>query len=408
MHLMLFDLEFTGHHPNYIKHFVNFWQSEQDRRKLTIVVSPEFIQKHKAIVDMLLSKRGQSKIVFQSISLQEAKSLQAPTRFNRALRRLKEWKLLCKYARLVNADHCLVMFIDKLQLPIILGFQAPCPISGIYFQPSFHYKSFHENTSKHMTRYNSHSHTKDLRDFLFLHRSAQNSKLKQLFVLDPFVVDFIQNKYKKLKCTYLPDPIESYKPTESFPRVFPYLIEEDRIAFLIFGFLDERKGITKFLEAIDALPVETCKKICLILAGQLENSMASYLPQRLEYLAKTKGVQFICDFEYISEEKIYSYFQMADIILAIYQNHLGMSGILLTAAAMQKPVLCQSYGLMGQLVRERNLGLDVDSTQVSEIAASIEHILSTPIDNIGDKGSMINWVKSHSPSNFYETIVNNI
>jgi glycosyltransferase involved in cell wall biosynthesis len=405
---MLFDLEFTGHHANYIRHFVNFWKIQQSEKHLTIVVSPEFIQRHTAIFDLALSEKGQSHMSFQSISPQEAESLQASTRIHRALRRLKEWKLLCKYAKLVGADHCLVMFIDKLQLPIILGFQPPCPISGIYFQPSFHYKDFHENASKHKTGFYSDSYIKDLRDFLFLHRSAQNSKLKQLFVLDPFVVDFIQNKYKKLKCTYLPDPIEPYKPKESFFQVSSHSIEEDRIAFLIFGFLDERKGITKFLEAIDTLPVETCKKICLILAGQLESSMVSYLPQRLEYLAKTKEVQFICDFEYISEEKIYSYFQMADIILAIYQNHLGMSGILLTAAAMQKPVLCQSYGLMGQLVRERNLGLDVDSTQVSEIVARIEHILSTPIDNIGNRDSMIDWVESHAPSNFYKTIIDNI
>jgi glycosyltransferase involved in cell wall biosynthesis len=405
---MLFDLEFTGHHPHYIRHIVNFWQLAGNRDQLTIVVSPEFVDRHKAIVGMNYAEIGSINISFHPISIQDADSLNYSSRVGRILRRLREWQLLCKYASIINADHCLVMFIDKLQLPIILGFQPPCPISGIYFQPSFHYDKLVVSQSKGRDKKILRKYFKNLRDFFFLNQANRNPKLKHLFVLDPYAVEYIQNQYKGFECIHLPDPIEPYKSAPTVSSNSRSLVEQGRTAFLIFGYLDERKGISKFLNTIEILPDEACKKMCLILAGQLSPSLERDLPERLAHVINTRSIQLICDFDFISDEKAYLYFQMADIILAIYQNHLGMSGILLMAATMQKPVLSQNYGLMGQLVRDFGLGLDVDSTDPPEIAACIQYIFSMSIQKIGDRNNMINFVKNNSPELFFKTIVSTI
>ena len=100
-----------------------------------------------------------------------------------------------------------------------------------------------------------------------------------------------------------------------------------------------------------------------------------------------------------------AYFQIADVVLAPYQRHVGMSGILLLAAAANKPVLCSNYGLMGEMVRRYHLGLTVDSSQPQEIAKGLIKFLeiSNPLE-LCDPLPMQNWVKQNSASEFSRII----
>lgn len=408
MHLMLFDLEVKGHHANYIRYIISYWKLENCSISLTIVVSPEFAEKFKDLIDQVDKNKSKfsNKIRFQAITQAEISSLIKPGKLSKVMRRLKEWQLLCSYAKQLKADHCLVMFIDKLQIPIILGLQAPCPYSGIYFRPSFHYQNLSKD-SKIYSKEVKKGWFEENRDSIFLYQLNRSSSFASLFTLDPYAASHIKHNYKNLKCTYLPDPIEqvaqgevaSYENTPKGPNT---------VTFIVFGYLDNRKGISKILDAVEQLPTNSSKKIRILLVGQLDKSLQTTLPDRLQYLSKTKSVKFITDFNYVTDQKIYSYFAMSDVALAVYQNHVGMSGILLTAAVMQKPVLSQDYGLMGKLVREGRLGMTVDSTNCEEIARAIQHIISTDLSSLGDKNMMRSFVEDHSPSNFSKILVDYI
>ncbi|MGB3295819.1 MAG: hypothetical protein WBB01_22785, partial [Phormidesmis sp.] len=162
--IMLFDLECVGHHANYIRHLIRYCGENELPIMLDIVVSPQFVEKHLDVIKTV-DKYPQASINFIPVSAQEFQSLEAHKyAFSQALNRLREWRLLCKYAAELNVDHCLVLYLDTSELPLILGLKPPCPLSGIYFRPTFHYQTF---TAHH---YPPESWTKQLRERLFIHR----------------------------------------------------------------------------------------------------------------------------------------------------------------------------------------------------------------------------------------------
>ncbi len=59
---------------------------------------------------------------------------------------------------------------------------------------------------------------------------------------------------------------------------------------------------------------------------------------------------------------------MAGIILAPYRQHVGFSGILIHAAAAERPVLSRDYGLMGRLTETLRLGLTANPTSPTDLA----------------------------------------
>ncbi len=61
--------------------------------------------------------------------------------------------------------------------------------------------------------------------------------------------------------------------------------------------------------------------------------------------------------------------------------------MLVRAAAAGKPVLASNYGLMGELVHQRSLGITVDSTQASQIAKGISLFLEGEPTEMFDRQS---------------------
>jgi glycosyltransferase involved in cell wall biosynthesis len=64
-----------------------------------------------------------------------------------------------------------------------------------------------------------------------------------------------------------------------------------------------------------------------------------------------------------------------DVVLAPYQRFVGSSGTLVWAAALQKPVLAQSYGLVGELVRRFQLGEAVDTQSPDALSGAVARLL---------------------------------
>ena len=127
--IMLFDLARGGHHPSYIKHIVNYWCDEKLPFNLDIVVSPKFINEHSDVVKIPID-RNQLQIRFTPITREEYAGLINTSYLLQKI--FLEWELYCKYAKDLNIDHCLLMYLDTLQLPIAFGKKSPCSFSGIY------------------------------------------------------------------------------------------------------------------------------------------------------------------------------------------------------------------------------------------------------------------------------------
>lgn len=395
--VMLFDLLVGGHHGSYIQHIVEKWLKQEQTAELSLVVSPEFNSFYPDVCQ-LISEAETDKIKLVAIAPEELAQLNGSSKLDRYLRTIKEWDLLCKYAESLEANHCLIMYFDTSWLPLMLGKKCPCSFSGIYFRPTLHYRHFINYSADWQER------LQQWREKLTLARLLKHPQLKNLFCIDPFAPKFITDNFTShVKLVPLADPVKEINSSQQSDRLKEDLkIPAERQVLLLFGALTGRKGVPQVLSAISLLPSEVCQKISLVMIGEGDRSA---IEAQAEAIRQAKPVQIVGHYQFVPEADVAKYFQLADLVLAPYQKHIGMSGILLLAAAAQKPVLSSNYGLMGELVHQYQLGLAVDSTDPEAIAKGITECLSQSPEELGDRQKMLDFATQNSASNFAKTII---
>jgi glycosyltransferase involved in cell wall biosynthesis len=399
---MLFDLAVGGHHGNYLQHLIDRASQKEFGGAIDIVVLPQFAEIHQDTVAAIDRAKQQSiDVNLVAISTAEATTLGSRNSGrSRAHRNLQEWQLFCKYAQALQATHALLMYLDTCELPLAMGLQSPCPFSGIYFRPTLHYPMFanyHPNFKGKLQQW---------RERLTWGRILNHPQLETVFCLDPFAVTALVAQHQNTKIVHLADPVQ-LAPSRSLDLTTLKTqlgIAAQRRVFLLFGGVDGRKGIYQLLEAIELLSPEVCEQFCLLIVGQPHPTDQVNIHQKITALCETRQLQAIEHCEFIPEVEVLTYFQLADAILAPYQRHVGMSGILLLAAAAGKPVLSSDYGLMGELARQYQLGLVVDSTQPAEIAKALETLLTASPHTFSNPSQMKLFAEQNSIDLYASTI----
>ncbi|GAB4233150.1 MAG: hypothetical protein Kow0049_16410 [Stanieria sp.] len=414
--LLIFELGYGGHYASYIRYLAKYWCQEKLLGTLNFVVSPSFVEQHPDVI-AIAKNNSSTNLNFIAIAPQETANLiPRKNSIYRAVRSFQEWKLLGKYAKKLKATHCLLLYFDSFQAaitlstlasPIASGLKLPCPFSGIYFRPTFHYPSFlnYSPTKKEILQH--------LREkFIILPRVMSHPQLANLFCLDPFVVKHLKRFNSSVKAIHLPDPVP-LKEIEDKSKLAEFKqslgIEKERKIFLLFGALyDRRKGLDRILEAISLLSPDLCGKLCLLLVGQIYLSDNSALERQITEVVQKYPVQIIIRDEFVPEKDVQLYYQSADVILAPYQRHVGMSGTLVHAAAAQRPLLTSDYGLMGEITRQWQLGLTVDSTLPNKISKGLSYCLENSPKNLGDHTKMKAFAMTNSTELFVEVIFQNV
>lgn len=398
LNLLVFELAVYGHHSTYIRYLTRDWLQRRSGQ-LSIVVSPQFLKEHADLVHSTL--KATDRINFIAISADEESQLVQPTSFKtRTQRAFQQWDLICQYARSLKVDHCLILSLDFYQIPIALGQKAPCLISGIYFKPTLHYRNFAHYQPSWKER------LQQWRESWTSTKMLRNPKLHKVFCLDPFAIETLNQLHPVPKALHLPDPVELGQPdlahTEALKQSLQ--IQPDRKIFLLFGEMTHRKGIYQVLEALTFLPPHLCEKLCVLIVGRANAEDLMQIQMQVKVVCHTKPVQICEQYAFVPAQDVQSYFQMADVVLAPYQKHVGMSGILLQAATAQKPVLSSNYGLMGEMVHRYGLGLAIDSTQSIEIARGMSQMLMEPAESLCDLEQMRQFAEQNSADRFAETI----
>lgn len=397
-HLLVFDLSIWGHHPNYIRHLIRYWHTQTRFKTLSIVVSPRFLTEHADVVEFA-EQQSNPKIRCIAITHAQESALKSRKKsIGRNLRNFQEWKLFCDYARKLQVSHGLIMYLDTYFLSIAWWLKPPCSFSGIYFRPTLHYPQLGVQPAVSWRQSLNLS-----RENLILNKVLQNSQLATLFCLDPLAVMALQQRPSQARIIHLPDPVEFVPPPSAVCTLKDDLgIEAERTVFLLFGAIDGRKGIHQVLDAIQKLSFDWGKQLCLLLVGQ--SKIQQQLETRITQITATKPVQIIQNYQFVSEEEVWAYFRMSDVILATYQKHVGMSGILLLAAATQKPVLSTDFGLMGAMVKQHQLGLSIDSTQPEQISEGMMKLIGASRNDFYNPEKMRIWAQQNSAENFAQTI----
>lgn len=399
--LVLFDLAVGGHHGTYLWHFVNYWNQHNVPATLNLVVAPNFAEQHGEVVD-LIQQNSSDRIHLFPISPDELAKINR----QRSLiaRTFAEWEVFCHYAAMLQATQGLLMYFDALQLPLAFGKKSPCPVSGIYFRPTFHYAQFENfrRTRKEAIR--------QWRQKFLLKLILRSRQFNSLFSLDPYAVQAIERLSSSAKAFHLPDPvaIDSTPSISTADLRLQLGIEPDRKVLLLFGRISGRKGVYKLLESVQHLSAKTCEKICLLIVGQIPDSERERIYSQIAAIEHLKTTQVILHEQYVAESEVSAYFQLADLVLAPYQQHVGMSGILLQAAAAKRPVLSSNYGLMGKLTQTYQLGLAIRAEDPQEIAQGIEKMLNSPTQALLNAEKMDAFVQLNLAEKFAETLVSQL
>jgi len=362
--IVALELEVSGHHPGYIFNLAKFWAESACVGQLDFVVTPKFLDRHADVVATIGEFRD-SGVNVVSITDEEFRDLESTP----WLKYFKGWKLFCQYAQERQADHGLLMYSDFFQLPSILGRRAPCPFSCIYFRPTFHYQRFANYLPRWSERF------KAMRKSWLLRQVLRNSSLEFLFCLDPFAVEYIEGHFQtQARIVHLPDPVmirpDSGDKADMLRSELG--IEKGRRVFLLLGCLDRRKGVRQLLESLWRLSEDITRQSCFVLTGPVEKALKQDVDQLISQLRQSSPAQIVLVDRFVPDQQVQDYYHLADVVLATYQRHMGMSSALVRAAFAGKPVLSANYGLMGELVRRRRLGITTDSTTSNGIAAGIE------------------------------------
>jgi glycosyltransferase involved in cell wall biosynthesis len=372
--ILLFDSSVGGHHAAYIRHLISYWCNQNVPGRLDIVVVPKFLEEHQDIVEFA-QVNGKERVNFTAISDSEVAWLGSTSSYlQRKLFALREWTLLNRYATALQSTQCLLLYFDTFQLSTVFKRKLPCPFSGIYFRPRFHYGDFSQCPLSWKDK------VRHWQERFHISLALGHPQLKTLFCLDQFAVEYLNQFHRQPKAVYLPDPVENNTNIQFSIGEFrkELGIESHRQIFLLFGVLDARKGIYQLLEAISTLSPDLGQKMCLLIVGKIADNDKLFIKKQIQDISEKLPVQIILKDKFVAEHEVPLYFKSADVVLATYQRHVGMSGILLQAAAVQKPVLSSNYGLMGQIVNHWQLGLTVDSTVPSEIAVGLTKFLVSP------------------------------
>ncbi len=111
-------------------------------------------------------------------------------------------------------------------------------------------------------------------------------------------------------------------------------------------------------------------------------------------------MQVVTRLGYVPDGEVSAYFHLADVVVAPYPRHAGMSGVVLLAAAAGRPVLTSSYGLVGELTRRRSLGLAVDVCQQAALVEGLQRFLLADPTSLCDPVELGRAAREHEAGRF--------
>ena len=393
---MAFEMQTGGHHPSYIRNFAFQWAEQIPEASIDFVVTRKFLDLHSEVVE-LVNSIAPDRIQIHGMSAEEDHRVRVESK----LREFAGWKIFCDFARRLRADKAMLMYSDRFKLPMLLGKQAPCPVSLIYFRPTFHYGAFRDYQPTWKQQLAA------MRKKYLLQWVLRNENMDSLLCLDPFAAKYIQDNIStKARIRTLPDSFVRHAISEERLQDLKYElnIEEGRKVLLLLGILDSRKGPLQLLNAVDALSDETKQKLCLLVIGKVDEQIEEQVRQRMDSLRQQGTLQLVSKNEYITDTLVQDYYQISNVVLATYQQHMGMSSALIRAGLANIPVLSSSYGLMGELVHRYRLGLTVDTTDQEDFTRGLDEIINAPSDKCFDAESALQFAASHSPQALGETL----
>jgi glycosyltransferase involved in cell wall biosynthesis len=390
--VLVFEPDAEGHSLEWLEHLIVFAGGRPDIALVVVVAEPLFQPLRRAI-----PAGAAGRIRVMPLSPGERRLC---TMRPLALAALARWWTMRRYLRLSGAHHGFFLGLDFLSLPLAFGLGGGGKgLSGILFRPSVHYGDIGPYAPNRGER------LRDRRKAILYRGMLRNPALERVLSLDPFFPEHARAHYRGgEKVMALPDPAHPRidQAANDVQPAFP----PDRVGFLLFGYLAERKGPLVVLDALRQLPPQIAARVAVLFAGKVDPELRPQLDRRRDELARERPELWLrIDDRRLDSGELAALVRQSDVVLAPYQRFVGSSGVLLWAALNGRPVLAQEYGLVGRLTREHRLGISVDSCAPSEIAREIERMVADGPARFFDPQSAQRFAAAQTPARFASLVL---
>jgi glycosyltransferase involved in cell wall biosynthesis len=144
-------------------------------------------------------------------------------------------------------------------------------------------------------------------------------------------------------------------------------ISHNRKVVLFFGQIKKVKGVDVLIKAMQNV-VKNCPNALCVIAGKVWKDDFSIYQRLIEELGLVHSVK--ADIRFISDEEIKYYFEATDVVALPYRK-IYQSGVVLLAAAYEKPIVATSEGEFVQVIKDKETGLLVRAEDENELANAI-------------------------------------
>jgi glycosyltransferase involved in cell wall biosynthesis len=267
----------------------------------------------------------------------------------------EQWKYIKIKANQFNATRVILMEFDIYQMAIGNDSNSGFDINGIWFRPYHRQVSINKSLPSILKFKIDHWRKK-----ITFRLSLRNNYLKKIFVLNDIETVSALNKNFGKRLYYLPDPVFDIAEDKRIDIRNKYSIKEDKVIFLLFGYIDERKNVLNIIKALKGLPKELKAMVSLLIIGKMSETYSSLLNQ----LAGDDHLQIIRNNDFVSDAEMNTLFKDSDLILRMNVNFFASSGILGLAARHNKPSIVSNYGVVADLTKQYKLGELVDPLDI--------------------------------------------
>ena len=386
---LIYDSNASGHLPDFIEYILYYFAKPENRSSnnfhilLNKKILNELNNNNISLTDTSLTTNSIDE-VWQS-KFENSKNL-----INRSL---IEKKYLENYCQKHKIDKIVFLQIDAYQFIIGLWqftkFKT-IKISGIFLQPYI-------QIPKAGSAFNILNRLRKKAQFKF---TLLNGNLTKLFILnDPIAVQNLNNVFKRKQIfKFVPDPIKIRRFNLIDIRE-KYQIPKNKNILLFIGGVQKRKNIINILNSIHLLSYTEKKKICFLILGKCFD--IDLLNETLFEINQIKDVQIIFNNYFVDNNEFESAIQESSILFTIYSDFYCSSGIIGNGAKHNSFIIGTKNGVIGNYIKNYNLGLTVDPNNINEISATISEGLA----NENWKGNNSEFIKIHNYEIFVETIL---
>jgi glycosyltransferase involved in cell wall biosynthesis len=393
--LLLIEPSAEGHHMAlYATHIIH---EAQRRGWQTSLLTTSHAQQHPAFASLLDQCQSALQLyeipcVIQPRETRGAFSLlMAQHRFFKALKRscvIHRDALSRHMVYMVNLDHC-----DKAMALWGSPFGI-APFCGMQMRVKFHHCQAGLRSS---VPWKEHVFA------VLFRRLARLKQLRLITVLDETLLEYYQNTDPAVsaKLRLIPEIGFLSTQTNRVEARRTLGMTEDKRLLLVYGSIDERKGIERLLQAM--ANTRFPRNISVIIAGRFKDTGLKLLENpTLQELRQAGRLDIMNRFIPASEEEIL--FRAADAVWLGYEGHHGSSGVLFQAAAAGVPLIACTTGLIGRWTRQYQIGETIDAGDPKRVMAALQQLFQDEGRWHQFSTHSLALAKQHTPQKFGEAI----